>query len=161
MMKTEVLTMMHPLNFPTYEFKLRLHEGAQQVWDIVRKRWVVLTPEEWVRQHLIHFLHTEKQVPLTLMGIEKKLVVHGMTRRTDVVVYNKQGKPVLICECKEQQVKLAQNTMDQAARYNIALQVPLLLITNGLQHFCAQINFEDKSSKFLTNIPDFEQMGLL
>ncbi len=160
-MKTEVLTMMHPLNFPTYEFKLRLHEGAQQVWDIVRKRWVVLTPEEWVRQHLIHFLHTEKQVPLTLMGVEKKLVVHGMTKRTDVVVYNKSGQPILICECKEQGVKLAQNTMDQAARYNIALQVPLLLITNGMQHFCARIDFENKSSAFLNHIPDFEQMSLM
>ncbi len=149
---------MQKLNFPTYNIRMRILKDAQQVFDVVRKKWVVLTPEEWVRQNLIHFLHHEKKIPFSLMSIEKKMLLNGMTRRTDLVVFNRDMKPVLIGECKAPDIKLTQTAMDQVARYNITLRVPILLISNGLQHFCCRIDVQNKSYSFLTDIPTFDAL---
>jgi Type I restriction enzyme R protein N terminus (HSDR_N) len=150
---------MQPLNFPTYPMRLRSQNAVDEVFDPVRKRWVVNTPEEWVRQHLIAFLHHERGVPLTLMGVEKKLIVHGMTRRTDIVVYGKNGQPKMICECKAPDIKINQGVMDQAAHYNITLKVPYLLITNGKTHHCAKIDHQAAAFEFLPDIPSFFDMN--
>lgn len=149
---------MQALNFPTYTFRLRTQNAVDEVFDPVRKRWVKNTPEEWVRQHLIAFLHHERGVPLSLMGIEKKLEVHGMARRTDIVVYAQDGRAKMICECKAPEIKISQDVMDQVARYNITLKVPFLLITNGKEHHCAQINHADATYTFMSQIPGFEEL---
>lgn len=150
---------MQPLNFPTYPMRVRTQNAVDEVFDPVRKRWVINTPEEWVRQHLMAFLHLERQVPLSLMGVEKKLEVHGMARRTDLVIYDQTGQARMICECKAPEIRLNQAVMDQVARYNITLKVPYLLITNGITHHCAQIDHQQASFVFLPDIPSFHDLN--
>ena len=147
-----------PLNFPPYSLKFRYHLEKQEVWDIVRKRWVVLTPEELVRQHLIHYLHEDKGYPLSLMAVEKGLKVNGQSRRTDLVIYNKELKPLLIAECKAPEVTVNGATFDQAARYNITLQVPYLLITNGMEHFCCAVDLKEEKVNYLKSIPLYREL---
>lgn len=149
---------MQQLNFPLLNVQLRQKEGFQEVWDVVRKKWIFLTPEEWVRQHLMHYLNTEKDFSLSLMAVEKTIKVNGMNRRYDLVVYDNTGKPLLLAECKAPDVKLSQGTFDQAARYNMTIRVPYLLITNGLEHFCCKIDFEKESYSFLQEIPSKEDL---
>jgi len=149
---------MQPLNFPLLNIQLRQKEGVQQVWDAVRKKWFVLTPEEWVRQHLIHYLNTEKGFSLNLMAVEKNVKVNGMNRRYDLVVHDNSGKPLLLAECKAPDIKLAQSTFEQAARYNMTMRVPYLLITNGLEHYCCKIDFEKNNYSFLQEIPSKEDL---
>lgn len=128
------------------------------MWDIVRKRWVVLTPEELVRQHLIHYLHEDKGYPLSLMAVEKGLKVNGMNRRTDLVVFNNSLKALLIAECKAPEVKISGATFDQAARYNMTLQVPYLLITNGMEHFCCSVDMVEGKVNYLKSIPLYTEL---
>ena len=149
---------MHPLNFPLLNIQLRQKEGVQQVWDVVRKKWIVLTPEEWVRQHLIQYLNGEKGFSLNLMAVERNVKVNGMNRRYDLVVHDNSGKPLLLAECKAPDIKLAQSTFEQAARYNMTMRVPYLLITNGLEHFCCKIDFEKNNYSFLQEIPSKEDL---
>ncbi|MFN0031353.1 MAG: type I restriction enzyme HsdR N-terminal domain-containing protein [Flavobacteriales bacterium] len=145
---------MQSLNFPTYSIRLRQQGQITLLWDVVRKKWLARTPEEWVRQHLIHYLHREKSVPLGMMSVEKKIELNGMARRPDLVVYKGQ-QAVMICECKAPEVPLTQLAMDQAARYNMALRVPVLLITNGMVHFCAQLQLNEGNAEMLIKIPDY------
>lgn len=144
---------MRQLNFPLLNVRLRKNVDLTDVWDVVRKRWLILTPEEWVRQHLILYLNSEKKFSLNLMAVEKNIKVNGMSRRYDLVVYDNTSKPLLLAECKAPDIKLTQATFDQAARYNMTMRVPYLLITNGLEHFCCKIDFEKKSYSFLEEIP--------
>lgn len=150
---------METLNFPTYPLRTRTQNTVLEVFDPVRKRWVINTPEEWVRQHLIAFLHNERLIPMGLMAVEKQLLVNGMPRRTDIVIYNQSGLPRMICECKAPDIKINQGVMDQAARYNITLKVPYLLITNGKAHHCAKINHATSSFLFLSDIPSFNEIN--
>ena len=146
---------MQILNFPSYSFRIKASENKQLIFDIVRKKYVVLTPEEWVRQHCIHFLHFEKKYPISLMAIEKQVKVNTLIKRTDIVVYDTEGKPIVIVECKAPQIRISQSTFDQIARYNFDLRVPYLVVTNGLQHFCCEMNYEENSYRFLEEIPVF------
>lgn len=146
------------LNFPAYPLKLRSAQDKQEVWDVVRKLWVVLTPEEWVRQHTIHYLHIECGCPLGLVSVEKGLRVNGMFRRSDVVVYNRLGNAILLVECKAPEVKIEPSVFDQAARYNLQLLVPYLLITNGVNHYCCKIDHSSGTIAYLKNLPMFEEM---
>jgi type I site-specific restriction endonuclease len=146
------------LNFPTYALKLRTAQDKQEVWDVVRKIWVVLTPEEWVRQHAIHYLNKECGCPLGLLSVEKGLKVNGMYRRSDIVVHNAAGMPALLVECKAPEVKLTPAVFDQAARYNLQLKVPFLLITNGMIHFCCRVDHETGTISHLTGLPMFEEL---
>lgn len=143
------------LNLPKYDFKVKSEGGKKQIFDSVRKQFVVLTPEEWVRQHFIHFLHQEKGFPLSLMGVEYPLQYNGMNKRADIICFQKEGKPMLLVECKSANVAISQKVFDQIARYNFDLRVPFLVVTNGLQHFCCEINYEENSYRFLEEIPDF------
>jgi len=148
---------MKALNLPKYQFRLRKNsDGKTEIFDAIRKRFVVLTPEEWVRQNFIRYLIEEKHFPASLMAVEKGLKVNGMHKRTDIVQYNKLGNPVLIVECKAPEVKLGQDTFDQAARYNMTLQVDYLIITNGMEHYACRMNYAEKEIKFLRELPDFE-----
>ncbi len=148
---------MEALNLPTYQFRLRKNkEGKTEIFDAIRKAFYILTPEEWVRQNFIQFLISEKHFPASLMAVEKGLKVNGMQKRTDLVQYNNKGRPVLIVECKAPHIKLSQDTFDQAARYNLTLQVDYLIITNGLEHYACKMNYAEHKIQFLKELPNFE-----
>lgn len=149
---------MQKLNFPYSSFRTQVIDDRIQVFDLVRKRWVVLTPEEWVRQHLILYLNQDLGCPLPLMAVEKALKYNGMNRRSDLVIYGRTGKALLLAECKAPEITISKDTFDQAARYNMSLQVPYLLVTNGLQHFCCLIDFENETYTYIKDIPTFIQM---
>lgn len=147
------------LNFPpiTARFSGKEHDNTQ-VFDIVRKKFVELTPEEWVRQHVIHFLVNQKQYPLSLVGVEQQLKLNNTLKRTDIVVYNKTMSPILLVECKASTVPLTQQVVDQAMRYNIPLQVPYVLLTNGLRHICFRLR--ENGAEFMNDIPGYENLTI-
>jgi len=129
------------LIFPAYNFKIKKVENRNYVFDIIRKKYILLTPEEWVRQHLVHYLIDAKQCPPSLLGIEKGIKVGALNKRVDVVVFDDKGKPLLLAECKSPDVTLTTATLQQAAVYNKTLGVEYLLITNGLSmHICKYSN---------------------
>lgn len=133
------------LNLPSYEFQFRNDGQSKQIFDSLRKRFVELTPEEWVRQHFIRFLVEEKKYPASLISVEHGLKVSGMQKRTDLVVYSRSGKPMMIVECKAPEVEINEDTLFQAARYNMTLKADFLVLTNGMEHYCLRMlenNFE-------------------
>lgn len=146
--------MFKALSFPQAELKLTRKEGQVFVWCIIRKKSLVLTPEEWVRQHLIHFLIQEKQIPIGLIAAEMAIEINQLSRRCDVVVFGKDGKPRLIVECKAPEINLTEKTFNQIAQYNAALNVDLLMVTNGLQHIVCQIDRENSQLNYLEELPD-------
>jgi hypothetical protein len=148
------------LNFPLYSFRITTNEGGQssKIFDTVRRRFVWLTPEEWVRQHLLHYLVTEKKVPKSLVAVEKNLKVNGLPRRTDVLVYSKTMKKVLLAECKAPSVKITQKVFDQAARYNMTLDVIYFVVTNGMETICCTMDHEKQKYNFLREIPLYGEM---
>ncbi len=149
---------MQDLNFPKYEFKFRKKDDKLLIFDEVRKKYLVLTPEEWVRQNLIQFLIHEKQVPMGLIAIEKGLKVNTLTKRTDILVYRKDGQPGLLVECKAPTVKITQDVFEQIARYNMSLNVPLLIVSNGIRHYCCKIDFEKGMFSFMKEIPNYKDI---
>lgn len=150
--------MLASLNFPEIEARFSKNEkGYMQIFDIVRKKNVDLTPEEWVRQHVIHFLIHHKHYPLSLIGVEKQLKLNNTIKRTDVVVYDSQLKPLLLIECKADSVSLNQSVVDQALRYNLELKVPFLLLTNGLQHVCLKLSDQGQAN-YLKDIPAYQEL---
>jgi hypothetical protein len=150
------------LNFPECDFRIRKKDSGQssEIFDIVRRKFVALAPEEWVRQHLLHFLIAEKKYPASLLAVEKELSVAGIKKRTDVVVYSRNAEPLMIAECKSPDVALNQATFDQAARYNMPLGVSWLLFTNGLAHYCCRINAVGKKYEMIDEIPEYEKLIL-
>lgn len=148
---------MQALHFPAYPIKLKTVNQQTQIFDEVRKKWLKWTPEEWVRQHMIHFLHQEYDYPLSLMAVEKKINFNTMDRRPDLVCFNTNSSPVLIAECKAPEIKLDQKTLDQIARYNMVLQVPALFITNGIQHYCLVLN-DQKQYEYVNSVPHFSNL---
>lgn len=125
-----------------YTLKVRKKEGREEVFDQIRRKWLVFTPEERVRQHLILYLLNIKQVPLTHISVEKAITVNGLTRRYDLVVYGLDKKPQIVVECKAPEVKLTQEVVEQAGRYNMTLHAPVLGVTNGTEHFFFSIDYE-------------------
>ncbi len=123
----------------------RLNQGRQEVFDPVRRRWVVLTPEEWVRQQTIAFLHGQQGYPLELMQVEAAISLAGMTKRCDIVIYDRDVKPWMIVECKKESIALTQKVVDQASRYNLVLKVPYLMLTNGQQTLCLYVDLTHQS----------------
>ena len=150
---------MQELNLPTYKFKLRKTDSQQlEIYDEVRLKYLVLTPEEWVRQHFIMYLHLQKDVPKGLISIEKGLKVNSMQKRTDIVVYNSKGNASIIVECKAPSVKIKQETFEQIARYNMNLQVDYLVVTNGLDHYCCKMDYKNNAFHFIKDIPVFNEL---
>ncbi len=147
--------MKQTLNLPAFPYRIRHEGGQEEIFDTVRRKYVALTPEEWVRQHFVHFLVEVKNVPESLIVVEKSLVLNKMNKRADILVYGRKGEPLLMVECKAPSVKITQKSFDQVARYNISLRVPLLVVTNGLEHYCCLIDFRNASYSFLEDIPDF------
>ena len=146
---------MQKLNLPSYQFQLKNKENKMLIFDIFRKKYVVLTPEEWVRQHFAVFLAEEKKYPITLIAIEKQLTINNLQKRSDILIFNKLGKPDIIVECKAPNVKITQDTFDQIARYNLKLKANFLAVTNGIQHFYCKMDFEKESYLFLKELPDY------
>lgn len=146
------------LNFPAFILRTRTQEGKPQVFDPVRKRWVALSPEEWVRQHALHLLIDVKSCPASLLAVEKLLRVNGLAKRTDIVVYGSDHQPKLIVECKAPGVRITQQVFDQAARYNLALGADVFWLTNGLKHFCCRADHDQQSYHFLKDIPEYSAL---
>ena len=146
---------MQKLNLPTYNFKLKSKENKTLIFDNLRKKYMVLTPEEWVRQHFVSFLIHEKNFPNSLIAIEKQLTVNNIKKRSDILVFNSSGKPHIIVECKAPSIKITQDTFDQIARYNLKLKANFLIVTNGLEHFCCKMDFENEAYVFLKEIPSY------
>ena len=146
---------MQRLNLPEYPLRIKNENGKTMIFDEIRKKFVVLTPEEWVRQNFIQFLINEKNYPPALMAVEKQLIINSLSRRFDLLAYNRKGEPFLIAEFKAPDVNIAQETFDQAVRYNMALKVKYIVISNGMQHFACEIDYEKKDFTFLKEIPFF------
>ncbi|NCC72825.1 MAG: type I restriction enzyme HsdR N-terminal domain-containing protein [Sphingobacteriia bacterium] len=149
---------MEQLNLPFYQFTTRNTKGKEEIFDVIRRKFVALTPEEWVRQHFIHYLNTEKNVPLWMIAVEKTLIYNRMNKRADILVYSGNGKPLLMAECKAASVQITQKVFDQVARYNLTMRVPFLVVTNGLVQICCKINLDEASYEFLDDIPDYETL---
>ena len=143
------------LTLPKVALKTKSVEGTIQVFDVIRKKYFVLTPEEWVRQHFIHYLNNEKNYPMGLMGVEKMVKYNDLKTRADIILYTTEGKAKMIVECKAANVKITQDTFNQIAKYNFKLKVPFLVVTNGMQHFCCRMDYENNSISFLEEVPAF------
>ena len=146
------------LNLPEYSFSVRQTDGKAEIFDIVRKKYVALTPEEWVRQNVVHYLHHTLDYPIELIQVEGSITFNSMPKRCDIVVYNKLLKPLLLVECKKPSVVLSQKTFDQAMIYNMVLQVPYILITNGLQHACFSLEKTSERVVFHNAVPDWQAL---
>jgi hypothetical protein len=145
------------LNFSTYNFRFKNSENKVSIFDTIRKKFVVLQPEEWVRQHCIQFLIQEKGYPESLINIEKELTINALKKRYDIVVFNPDGSIHLIVECKAPKIKITQSTFDQIARYNLKLNATYLMVTNGLNHYYCQMDFNDERYRFLKDIPEYNR----
>ncbi|QKJ28665.1 type I restriction enzyme HsdR N-terminal domain-containing protein [Mucilaginibacter mali] len=150
------MDVLQPLNLPPYPFKITEHDGQYTLFDELRKKSIIITPEEWVRQHFVQYLIGYKSYPKTLIGLEGGLKLHGMARRTDILVRNARGEKVLLVECKAPSVNITQAVFDQIARYNMVHKVPLLAVTNGLQHYYCRIDFVNERYAFIQELPFFE-----
>ena len=150
---------MTPLNLPQYNINVTMAaDGSRQIFDRLRGKFVALTPEEWVRQHFVAFLIDHKGYPAGLMANEVALSLNGTSRRSDSVVYDHSAKPLVIIEYKAPSVKISQKTFDQIIRYNMVFQAPYLIVSNGLNHYCCHIDFENRSYKFLPDIPSYQEL---
>ncbi|MBV1923915.1 MAG: type I restriction enzyme HsdR N-terminal domain-containing protein [Flavobacteriaceae bacterium] len=147
---------MQELHFSSYSFRFKSNENKTLIFDIVRKKFVVLTPEEWVRQHVVHLLNSEKKYPLSHINVEKQIKLNDTIKRYDIVVFNADGSIHIIVECKAPSIKITQKTFDQIARYNFVLQANYLMITNGLDHYYCKMDFKNEKYDFLKDIPNYE-----
>ena len=139
------------LNFPSFEFKLKNRNNKTFIFDILRKKMFLLTPEEWVRQHVLNFL-VLKKIPITHIAVEKQIIINSLNKRFDVVIYNNTGDVIMLVECKSPSIKLTQNVFDQISIYNLNLNSKYCMVTNGLDHIYFKI---DKLSKKFTFVKDF------
>jgi hypothetical protein len=149
---------MQALNLPPYAVKTRNEEGTTQIFDTLRQRFVALTPEEWVRQHFVHYLIEHKGYPHGLMGNEIELHIGDKKLRCDTLLYNKETAPRMIIEYKAPTIKLQQKTFDQISAYNLLLKVDYLIVSNGLQHYCCKMDYTNQKYFFLEDIPDYQNL---
>ena len=149
---------MFELNLPPFDVKISSEAGKKRIFDFIRRRYVALTPEEWVRQHFVHFLATTKGYPPALMANEVQLKLNGMSRRCDTVVYDRALTPRVIVEYKAPSVEITQKVFDQISRYNRVLHVDYLIVSNGLTHDCCRIDYDTQGYSFLPDIPSYEEI---
>jgi len=146
------------LNLPRYTFRIHQGEKGNQIFDSIRKKFVVLTPEEWVRQNFIQYLIEEKKYPASLIAVETGLKYNKLKKRSDITVYDRKGNVWMIIECKKPDVKISQDTFDQVATYNMSqkTKTKFLAVTNGLKHYCCESDYERKKYNFLKDFPEFK-----
>jgi hypothetical protein len=152
------MDVMQKLNLPEYTFSYRLFRGKRQIFDSVRKKFVSLSPEEWVRQNFIAWLIQTKKYPAGLIAVEKELSFNDMKKRYDAVIYSNKHAPAMLIECKAPGISITQKVFDQAARYNLVLKVKHLIITNGMNHYYCSIDFENGSFAFNDKVPDYDEL---
>ncbi|MEP2278625.1 type I restriction enzyme HsdR N-terminal domain-containing protein [Maribacter sp.] len=148
---------MQPLNFPSYTFRVKNSENRTLIFDVIRKKFLVLTPEEWVRQHVVQFLIQEKKYPISHINVEKQITLNGLKKRYDVVVFKPNGQLHILVECKAPEVSISQMTFDQIAQYNFKLNATFLMVTNGLSHYYCQTDLIAEKYEFMKEIPDFSR----
>ena len=146
---------MQKLQFPSYSFRFKNSENKIAIFDEIRKKFILLTPEEWVRQHVVQYLLQDKNYPKSYINIEKLIKVNELNKRYDIVVYLPNGELFLLIECKAPEVKITQQTFDQIARYNLVLNAKYLMVSNGLNHYFCKIDFENEKYVFLEELPNF------
>ena len=151
---------MYELNLPPYEIRVSERGGRRQIFDVLRRKYVALTPEEWVRQHFVHFLMAQKGYPQALLANEVELRLGDKSMRCDSLLYTPTMQPRMIIEYKAPTITLQQKTFDQIAVYNLLLKVDYLVISNGLQHFCCRMDYEHNSYEFLSDIPEYQAINL-
>ncbi|MES2379195.1 MAG: type I restriction enzyme HsdR N-terminal domain-containing protein [Bacteroidota bacterium] len=149
--------MLQPLNLPPHAFKINDENGQLSLFDEIRKRNIIITPEEWVRQHFVQYLINHKNYPKSLLKLEGGHKLHGKQKRSDIIAFNQAGDKILLVECKAPSVTIDQKVFDQIARYNIVHKIGLLAVTNGLQHFYCRINFEQNSYTFIEELPGYQK----
>ncbi|WNH14435.1 type I restriction enzyme HsdR N-terminal domain-containing protein [Thalassobellus suaedae] len=147
---------MQALNFPKFSFRFKNSENKVSIFDPIRKKFVILQPEEWVRQHCVLYLIKEKGYPKSLINVEKELTINALKKRYDIVVFNTDGSIHIIVECKSTKISVDQTTFDQIAQYNLTLNASYLMVTNGLNHYYCQMDFENERYQFLKDIPDYK-----
>ena len=146
---------MQKLNFPNYTFRFKNSENKVAIFDEIRKKFIILTPEEWVRQHVVHYLLHEKKYPKSYINVEKIIKINGLTKRYDVVVFKPDGSIFLLVECKAPAITISQSTFDQIARYNMSLNASYLMVSNGFNHYFCQMDYEKEMYQFLMELPQF------
>lgn len=148
---------MRQLNFKQYSFRFKNRENKPLIFDVVRKKFMVLTPEEWVRQNTIQYLVKELNIPLSLINVEKQIKLHGAIKRYDIVTFNPDGSIHLIVECKADSIKISQDTFDQIARYNLVLKSTFLMVTNGMDHYYCKMDLQNQRYSFLETLPEYQK----
>jgi len=143
------------LNFPKFEYRFKSTENKVSIFDVIRKKFIILQPEEWVRQHCVHYLMNVKNYPKSLINVEKELNLNGLKKRYDIVIFNPDGSIFLIVECKAHSITINQNTFDQIAQYNMVLNAQYLMVTNGLNHYYCEMDMANEQYAFLMDIPDY------
>ncbi|WP_298143614.1 type I restriction enzyme HsdR N-terminal domain-containing protein [Flavobacterium sp.] len=146
---------MQRLNLPPAQFRFKNSENKTLIFDPIRKKFIVLTPEEWVRQHVIALLQTHYQIPTTLISVERQLKINQLIKRFDLVVFNKNGSIFLLVECKAPEIPIKQDTFDQIARYNLHVQAQHLFVTNGLEHYFCKLDYERERFELIPDLPAF------
>ena len=146
------------LNLPPYATKISVRDGKNAIWDIIRRKYVALTPEEWVRQHFVHFLIEHKGYPVSLLANEVALTLNGTSRRCDTVLYDRTLSPRMIIEYKAPHISITQKVFDQIYRYNLVFHVDYLIVTNGLSHYCCRMNYADNTYQFLSDVPQYSTL---
>lgn len=149
---------MFQLNLPPYPIRIQERGDRRQIFDILRRKWVALTPEEWVRQHFTHYLTEHKGYPKGLLANEVELRIGEKRLRCDTLLYNKELRPRMIVEYKAPTIQIQQKTFDQITVYNLLLKVDYLIVSNGLHHYCCKMDYEHQSYQFLRDIPDYETL---
>jgi len=149
---------MQKLNLPEFSFNVKNKDDKTHIFDPVRRRFVSLTPEEWVRQNFMAWLIQHKNYPSGLIAVEKEIIYNNLKKRYDIVVFNKAHAPEVIIECKAPHINITQNVFDQIAVYNMKMKVRYLMVTNGMEHFCCTVDFEKKNYSFLETIPDYTDL---
>lgn len=144
------------MNFPVYSFRFKNSENKVSIFDEIRKKFILLTPEEWVRQHVVQFLLQDKKYSKSYINVEKLIKINDLSKRYDVVVFQPNGEIFLLIECKAPEVPISQQTFDQIARYNLVLKAKYLMVTNGLNHYFCQMDFENEKYVFLKELPEYK-----
>ena len=148
------------LNLPSFDAKIAIKDGKRVIFDSFRQKYVALTPEEWVRQHFVHWLVSEKSYPKLLIANEIQIQIHATRKRCDTVVYDRQLRPRMVVEYKAPQVEIAQQVFDQITRYNMVLKVDYLVVSNGIKHYCCRMDYLNGSYQFITEIPNYSELVL-
>ena len=152
---------MTELNLPKYSFKFKEIDNSNFIFDDFRRKYIKLTPEEWVRQNFIQYLISEKKYPKSLIAVEKEIMVNNLKKRFDAIIFNKKGDARVIIEFKAPNIKLKQDVFNQISIYNLNLRCDYLIVSNGLNHYCIKVDFNNNSFNFLDEIPSFDDINEL